>query len=298
LETVKPKSTGTASQRSSSEFLSWENLQAQTPGTAFRQTVEDLLLHPGRFFSRMATTGGLREPLTFFWLILAAGVLLSFPLALSCFMLTAPPPLEVSVEEYNAYLLPPRLAGFSTVLFPVTLVVAALGLLAAASVIHVGARLFGARNWQGSASIVIYSASAGFVPLVAVEALACLLSIICYLITVFWPGTAATFGFVAPACVYALLVACAAGLVLTLRSLVYGFTRSFGLDAASGIACTLAGVILLCAIAAGIGHATTKWGAKGALITTASALALIVIVSLVHVAMRAEKLKTAQSQSE
>ncbi len=281
----KPLS-GKFGQSDAAPALDWENLSQQSSGVAFRRSLKELVLHPGRFFDRMATTGGLREPLTFLLLIGAAMILMSFPLALSYFGLTAPDPLdpEVTTQQYNWHLLAPRLSGFITVLLPVTLVVAGVLAVAEGTFFHLGARFFGARNWEGSVSIWCYAKSAGGAAAVAAEAVACVIAIACYLLTLVWPAARPGAARLVQVGLLALGGAALLGSVLLFFSaLGRGCIHSFRLPAERGVAAALAGVLLATLAAAGIGVGFLKWGLVGGLITAASAAILAVILTLVNV---------------
>ena len=105
------------------DMLSWENLGAQPPGQAFCQCMWELLVNRRSFFGKMATSGGLHEPLTFFAVVLGAGLLLAFPAALSYFGLSAPDPESLQITVYNAQTLPSKVAGLLVVLLPLVLLV-------------------------------------------------------------------------------------------------------------------------------------------------------------------------------
>jgi len=259
-------------------LLSWEDLGTRSPGKAFRQSLRELLLHPGRFFDKMATSGGLREPLTFFWILATAGVLLGFPLALSYFALTAPDPAEVPTELYNRHLFAPRAAGFAIVLLPVVLILAGLMQVLAGSLFHLGARLFGARNWEGSVSVWCYAKSAAAVPFVVAEAAACLICLACYLLSLASPGLRGDLGRGVRTVVWILgSVGAIGGCVLFFTALGVGCTRAWRLEAASGAAAALAGFLAAVVVALGTALSFVFWGWKRGLL---AGLAAIVIVAI------------------
>lgn len=245
------------------QLLAWENLGAHPPARAFRQSLRELLFRPSRFFDKMATSGGLREPLMFAWIETTLMVLLGFPLALSYFALTAPRPMEVSVAVYNMHLLAPRVTGFAVVLLPVVLVAAAVSLVAGGSLFHLGARLFGARNWEGSVSIWCYAKSAGAAPLAVAEGLLCALCIVCYPITLLWPEARGALGSVAETSLLVL-----GGLGVLMSAAVFfiatatGCMRVWGLERAEGAAAALAGALVAGAPTLGVALAFRFWGAK------------------------------------
>jgi len=286
---VSPDKKSAASHQETRQLLSWENLASQSPWVAFRQSLMNVLLSPGRFFQNMATSGGLREPLTFCWLIVGSMLLMSFPLALSYFLLTAPDPVTVSPADYNACLLAPRITGFLTVLLPVVLVLYGVVLLVEGSIFHLGARLFGARNWEGSVSIWAYARGAGLAPMAAAEALGCVVSIGCYLLALALPGSRAGFASAAQSCLFVLLIVGGGlGVLVQLVALILGCIKSFRLGTAQGAAAALCGLLLLVVIAVGIRFGFVKWGLKGGFVTVGSSIVLLVIVLLLHMLHAAE----------
>ena len=281
---MNAKATGTFAERADGAgFLAWEDLSAHAPSAAFRQTLKELLLRPGLFFEKMSTTGGLREPLAFFWVILTIMILLSFPLALSYFALAAPAPMEVSTEVYNRHLLLPRAAGFLTVLLPVVLAVAGAMIVLGGTVFHLGARFFGARNWEGSVSIWCYAKSAGMAPVALAEAAACVVCIGCYLLTLAWPGARPAAASVARWSLFGLGGGAAVGVLLSLTALFHGCIRAFKLSAERGAAAVLAGVLLVGALAAGVGYAFLKRGLRGGLIASGAAAVALAILLVMHI---------------
>ena len=258
------------------QLLAWENLGAQPPACAYRQSLRELLFCPGRFFQKMATSGGLREPVMFAWIETTVMVLLGFPLALSYFALTAPQPMEVSTAVYNMHLLAPRVTGFAVVLLPVVLVAAAVSLVVGGSLFHLGARLFGARNWEGSVSVWCYAKSASAAPLAAAEALLCALCIVCYLITLLWPQARGAVGSVAET---SLLVLGGLGVLVSVAlffiATVMGCTRVWELERAEGAAAALAGVLVAGASTLGVALAFRLWGAKEGCFILVAAVVLL-----------------------
>jgi hypothetical protein len=126
-----------------------------------------LLRRPGTFYDRMATRGGLHEPVTFFLVTLGAGIVVSFLAALVYSGLVAPGAGAVSSQQYFRLTLPPKATGLALGLLPEILLGSAGLLVVAGSLFHLGARLFGAREREGSVSIMFYAASAALLPLVA-----------------------------------------------------------------------------------------------------------------------------------
>jgi len=247
------------------------------------QTLKELLFNQRSFFEKMAVTGGLREPLTFFWILLSAVIVMSFPLALSHFALTAPDPAVVSTDVYNLHLLAPRATGFLTVLMPLSLCVGGMITVLQGTVFHLGAKFFGARNWEGSASIWCYARSAALAPIAAAEALACVMSVLACLLTVAWPGARAASASVVNWSLLALggaAVLCS--LVLFFSAVVNGCLRSFGLAPEVGVAAALAGVLLVVAIAAFVMLGFYRWGLAGGLITMSGSTLMMVVLALTH----------------
>ena len=278
-----PAASAMHDERDAVGLLAWESLAARQPGSAFVQTLRELVFSQGRFFEKMATTGGLREPLTFFWILLSAVIVMSFPLALSHFALTAPDPAEVGTEVYNLHLLAPQAAGFVTVLMPLSLCVGGMITVIQGTVFHLGAKFFGARSWEGSVSIWCYARSAALAPIVAAEALACVISILAYLLTVAWPAAGAASASVAH---WSLLVLVGAAvlcsLVLFFSAVVHGCLRSFKLPPEVGLAAALAGVLLVIAFAAFVGVGFFRWGLIGGIITTGGSALIMLTLALTH----------------
>ena len=287
---MKQSKATALSRQDAKQFLPWENLATEPPWRAFRRSAIELLLRPSRFFDKMATTGGLREPLAFYWIVLGAMLLLSFPLALTYFGLLAPDSMSVSAEEYSTYLLAPRITGFLTVLAPVTLALAGILVVLEGLVFHLGARLFGARNWEGSVSIWTYSRGAGMLLVAAGEALACPVAIVCYLLTLLWPDSRTGIASVAQTCVLVLLGAgMVAGAMAQIVTLFQGCIRSFKLSTAEGAASAISGLAVLIVVVGGIELGFKKWGFEGGLITIGSAVGLLIIVFFLHFGLKLDR---------
>lgn len=264
-------------------MLPWENLGAHRARDAFRRTLAELVFHPGEFFEKMATSGGLHEPLTFFWLVLLGVVLPSFPLALSYFGLTAPDPAGVSTEVYNMHLLPPRVAGIGTVLLPVVLAVCGLAVVACGTVFHAGARWFGACRWEGSVSIWTYAGGLGLVPVALAMAVCAVVSIACHLSTLPWLAVSTdAAGSVASVAVAGLGgLSVFAGLCLFLLSLVVGCVKSFTAGS-SGVAAALAGLIAVGLLVGLCPALFVLSGLTAGLIALGAVAALTVVSLLLH----------------
>jgi len=264
-------------------LLDWEDVGSRPRAAAFRRSLGELLFHPGRFFDKMATSGGLHEALTFFWILLAAAIVLSFPLALAWFGLTAPDPARVSAETYAWHLLLPRAAGFVTVLLPLALALAGVMMLVAGTIFHLGARCFEARGWEGSVSIWLYAKSAAAAPIVAAEAAACAGCIVGYLLTLAWPASrsaAVSVAWVAVPALGAAAVAC--GVVFFMVAAIRGCTRSFRLSGERGAAAALAGTLLAAMVWFAVLFGFWKRGLLGGLIAVASAAVGAAVLALIH----------------
>jgi hypothetical protein len=224
--------------------LPWEDLGSRPAGPALRRSLGELLAHPARFYRRMATTGGLHEPMTFFAVVLVAAVLLAFPATLSFHAVAAPAPEEVAAEVSAAYALPARLSGLLLVLLPLTAVAGCLAATLLGGLFHAGAKLFGAHNYEGSLSVWFYTLSAALVPLTLALSVLLVVSLGGYLLGVPWPALRES---AAPFARWTALVLGSAALlaasVLVVVHCVVGCTQAFGLDAMLGAAAAVAGLL-------------------------------------------------------
>jgi hypothetical protein len=269
------------------ESLEWENLGAHASGRAFRKSLGELLLRPGRFFRKMALRGGLHEPLTFFGILLGVLILLAFPAALSYFGLTAPDPAETPVEVYQLHTLPSRVTGVLLVLLPVAVVVGVAATALLGSLFHGPAKLFGARNWEGSVSVWAYSSAAALVPPVAVAALIFVVSLAGYLLALAWPGVREPAGDVARWVATAALPAGGlVGLVLLVRNTIKGCSQAFGLDGSPGVAAALSGLLLIAALTVACIAAYRQWGFAGGTIVLGGVLVVAGVPAVLHVTSR------------
>jgi len=267
------------------EPLAWEDLGVRPAGRAFRQSLSELMLRPGRFFRRMAVSGGLREPLTFFVLVLIGTVVMAFPAALAHFGLTAPDPERVAAAVYRMHVLPARVAGLLLVLLPLTVAVACGTALLAGTLFHAGGRQFSGGNWEGSVSVWLYSAGAALVPLAMAAAVVFAISLAGYLLGMPWPQTRDT---TAPLTQWAALILCGAavgaGVVLLVVNLAVGTAQAFRVDAMQGAAAGLAGLLLVAVAVGGAAWAFLQKGmgrgliAAGAVVCVASALTALYIL--------------------
>ncbi len=263
------------------EPLPWEDLGSRPAGRALRRSLAELLAHPARFYRRMATTGGLHEPMTFFAALLVAAVLLAFPATLSFHAVAAPAPEEVAAEVSAAYAFPARVSGLLLVLLPLTAVGGCVAATLLGGLFHAGAKLFGARNYEGSLSVWFYALSAALALLALALAVLLAVSLGGYLLAMPWPalGEAA-----APFARWTALVlgsaALLAGAALLVVHCVVGCTQAFGLDAMLGAAAAVAGLL-----AAGGAAGLCAWslrarGLAAGLAVTALVLLLCVAVSV------------------
>lgn len=256
------------------ELLSWENRGAHPPGRAFRSSLRELLLSPGGFFRKMALTGGLLEPLTFFLVVLCAVIFAAFPAALAAFGATTPGPGALVAEEYTRRLLPLQAAGLALALFPFVLAAVAGAMVFLGTLFHLGGKLFGSRNWEGSVSIWLYSAAGALVPLVAALALTFAVSLAAYAVGHLSPAALEVGAAVARwtarlAPGVALLVG--VGLFVVLAA--FGCVNAFRLEPTLGAAAALAGTLFALAVTAGCAWATLGAGYAGGLSAVAASLA-------------------------
>ncbi len=263
------------------DMLSWENLGAQPPGQAFCQCMWELLVNRRSFFGKMATSGGLHEPLTFFAVVLGAGLLLAFPAALSYFGLSAPDPESVQITVYNAQTLPSKVAGLLVVLLPLVLLVGGAAMVALGTLYHLAGKPFGARNWEGSVSVWLYSAGAALAPLALALAVTFVVSLAGYLICLPWPGAREGAATVARGTWQVLSGAgLLAAIVLMIVNTVTGSTRAFQLDRRAGIAAGLYGLTLVVAAVGATIWSVRIWGLRGGLVAAAVWVALMAALAL------------------
>jgi len=240
------------------ELLRWEDLGAQPAGYAFRRTMRELLARPGSFFRKMALSGGLHEPLTFFAIVVAVGVLIAFPAVLAYCGLSALDPERVTPQAYAAHWFPARASGLLLVLAPLVLVGGGAAMVLLGTLFHLAGKPFGARNWEGSVSIWLYAASAALMPVVFSLGVAGAVSLAGYLIGIPWPGTRETAVHLAR---WTWLVLGSAGLLAGAALLVVdaavGMTQAFALDMSFGISAGVSGVIVAAAAVA-----ATAWAVQ------------------------------------
>jgi hypothetical protein len=228
------------------EPLPWENLGVLSAGVAFRRSLALLLLHPVRFFRRMAVSGGLHEPVSFFAILLTMALLLSLPAALAYVGLTAPSPEKVSPEAYAAATLPARTATVVVVVFPLALVGGSVLMLLLGTLFHAGSRAFGPRNWEGSVSVWLYTLGGMLTPVVGWLALTFAAGLVGYLLGLPWPETRQSASDVVRWVVY--ISGAAAGalaLVILVSGALIGSTQAAQDDAVMGAASGLAGLVLV-----------------------------------------------------
>lgn len=261
--------------------LPWEHLGANPSIQAFLLTALELVLHPVRFSRRMATEGGLHEPLMFFWVTMTIATLSSFPLALSYFGVAGPSPQSVSISTYNLHLLPSRLTGFLVLILPVLMFVGAVFLLVGGTIFYLAGQFFGIRRWEGAVTILSYAKSGSLIPLVVAELLLFLLVVACYVVTLIAPEysdlatrlltTSLPFTAV-------LMVLLSAAVFFTL--LLAGTIQTFQLDAASGTAASLSGIVLVFVTGIAPPVSYRMWGITGVAVTTGVLLLFFVVLWL------------------
>ena len=236
-------------------LLSWENLGGGSAGAAFRRSLAELLTHPGRFFEKMAVSGGLFEPLTFFAVVLGLGIVLAFPAALTSLQLAAPDPELLGAEAYAAALLPARVTGLLLVLLPLVLAAACMLMVLLGTLFHAGARPFGARNWEGSVSLWLYTSAAALVPLVAGAAVVFAVSLAGWILGLLWPETQAA-AHQSAAWTGRLLLAAGllAGAALMVLDAAVACARAFGREPVLGAAAAVSGLVVV-----GLASGGTVW---------------------------------------
>jgi len=273
---------GASSHTPGAEPLSWEALGQGAPAAAFRRSMRDLLLQPGRFFGRMALDGGLHEPLTFFAVCLGALLLMAFPAALSYFGLTAPQPGQVAADVYRLHTLPCRITGLLVVLLPLVLVVAEAAMVVLGSVFRLPGRLFGESSWEGTVSVWLYSWSAALVPMIVATVVVFALSLVGFLLGLGLSGAGGTLAAVARWCAMVLLpLGLLAGLLALVRSVVVGCREALELDRTVALSFALSGLIFLAVILAGCIVGFRHWGFRGGFIALAIAAAVAVLITVV-----------------
>jgi hypothetical protein len=237
------------------ELLSWENLGVGSAGAAFRRSLAELLVHPGRFFGKMALDGGLFEPLAFLAVVLGAALVLAFPAALAYLQLSAPDPERLGLEAYAAALLPARAAGLLLVLLPLVLAAACTAMVLLGTLFHLGAKPFGAGNWEGSVSVWLYAGGAALVPLAAGVAVVFAVSLAGWLLGLPWPDMQPTAHQIAGWTARILLTAgLLAGAALMVLDAAVGCVRAFGLEPVLGAAAAVSGLVLV-----GLAAGGTAW---------------------------------------
>jgi hypothetical protein len=274
------------------ELLSWEDLGSRPAGRAFRQSLMELLARPGSFFRKMALSGGLHEPLAFFAVILTLAVVVGFPAALSYYGLAAPDPERVAPEVYQTYVLPVRWSGLLLVLLPLVVVAGGAATVLLGTLFHAGGKAFGTRNWEGSVSIYLYSASAALVPLLLALAVVFLVALAGYLIAIPWPASR---GATVPLARWASLVlfpaGILAGLALFAADAAIGCTRAFDLDPMLGAAAGVSGMLLTAIVVAGSIWSFNRWGLGWGIAAVAAWACVATVIAAVCLvgARRAER---------
>jgi len=276
-------------QESAQQYLSWENLGAQPPWSAFWQSLKELAFQPADFFDKMSVSGGLHEPLSFLWIVLLLGILPTFPLTLSYFALSAPAPARVSVDVYNAHLLLPRVAGLVTILLPLVLVFCGLLAVLCGSLLHLAARLFGARGWEGSVSVWCYASSLGLTPIAVGLMAGAAVSMLCYLVTLLSPDMKVGAAAVARVALWGLLgTGALMGTVAFLMAVLTGCVRGLKLAGASGVAAGLAGLAMVGTLLMLLPLSFHVWGVRAGATVLVIFAFLVILSALVPAAARSE----------
>ena len=255
-----------ASDAMGEELLSWEDLRSRGAFEAFRESLFELLFRPTRFFGKMALSGGLLEPLSFFCIVLGAVVLAAFAAAFAYFWLAAPDPATVSAEQYQEWMLLPEVTGMTLLLLPEVLAVSAGSMLLLGSLFHLPGRLFGARTWEGSISVWLYSAAAALIPLLALLILSGLFSCAGLLAAALRLPAGPAF---AAGARWLSLIGIGLGgvaLVGVLPALAsIGYARAFGLDGISGAAAGVGGTVFALAAVGALAWLGLRLGVGGGL---------------------------------
>jgi len=270
------------------DALPWEDLSTRSAGGAFCASLRDLALHPRRFYARVATSGGLHEPVMFFAILLGATIIVAFLAALAYFGLAEAPvhtggldllaPQAAKVRAYELLALPSRALTVTLVLLPEVLVAAAAFMVGLGTLFHLGGKTFGAGPWEGSVSVWLYAASAALVPLALASALILGGSCAWHL---FGPAGSGIPAFLSVGTQIACFVGVGAGLILLGVHAALGCIHTLRMDATSAFAATAAGLLtpVLLIVLCALGH-LTPLGAKGWLVGLAAVIVLTVIQML------------------
>ncbi|MCD6417021.1 MAG: hypothetical protein J7M08_10075 [Planctomycetes bacterium] len=285
----------TAPNTAQAGLLSWEDLGRQPAGRAFRRSLALLLRRPPDFFGRMAQSGGLHEPVTFFLIVLGALIVLAFPAALALLGLIAPDPAKTPADLYQLQILPSRVCGLLLVLLPLALVAAATVMVLLGTLFQVGGRPFGAGGWEASVSVWLYSGAAALCPVVAAAGLALVVSLVGFLLSLPWPGLRPVAAEVANWATWiASPIAGLVALVLLTRSLACGCAGAFHLEGTQGAAAAVSGLLL---VAATVGGCWIIFARRG-LAMGLAALALCLIIIGPIAAVRRKSLRGSFDNSE
>jgi hypothetical protein len=259
--------------------LLWEDPGHQPATRAFLWGAVELLRSPRTFFGRMALSGGLHEPLTFFLIALGLLIVVSFPATLAHLAATGPDVTQVGPSAYDAHALPSKIAGICLVLLPVILGAGACLAVAGGTLFYLPGRLFGSRSWEGSVSIWLYSLSAALLPLLMAAAAVMVVSCGAYLTGGLWPNANETAGTVARVTGVAALAAAIPGaLIILVKNAVTGCIHAFGVDGSTGAAAAISGLTLLVGVLAGTAMALHRMSPpRGAATAAAAVLAASVI---------------------
>ncbi len=275
--------THTPMTQARNDLLDWENLSEVPAGRALRRSLAELLVRPGRFFGKMAISGGLFEPLAFFAVVLGAAILLAFPAALAYVRLAAPDPERVGAAAYSAALLPARAGGLLLVLLPLALAAACVAMVLTGTLFHVGARLFAAPRWEGSVSVWLYAGGAALAPLTAGLAVLFAVSLTGCLLGLAWPEAQPAAHRVAAWTARVLLTAgLVAGVLLLAMDAVVGCMRALRAEPVTGAAAAVAGLVTV-ALTLGV----TVWAFAGVGAAVGAGVGALVLCATTAVAVPA-----------
>jgi hypothetical protein len=226
------------------EHLAWESLGAHGTARAFRTSLVELLLRPGAFFRKMALTGGLNEPMSFFGILLAVAVVVAFAAALGTVLMGRPATGHMPAEQYMRLVLPAQVTGLASVLLPLVVALVAGAMVFLGTLFHAAAKPFGAANWEGSVSIWLYSASGALVPLILSLLLVFLLSAVSWALGAIAPTSRAAMLQVGHWVNMGLLaVGILAATVGMIALTISGCANAFGMDPLLATAAGLLGIL-------------------------------------------------------
>jgi hypothetical protein len=200
--------------------------------------LRDLVVSPARFFSGMAVTGGLHEPVAFFVVLLCALVVVCLPLALCV----------AALGDGGGRLAAVQGAALGFALLPFLLPAGSGLMVVLGTLFHLPARLLARPRWEGAVAVWMYSVGAALGVLAAACAVALAFSLPAAVLAALRPGLAAAADRVVQ---WALVAAGGVGLMAALAVLVtdlcVGCMHALPCDAAVGAAAGLAGLVVAAA---------------------------------------------------